>query len=568
MKYAWNIKQDKAGDIIQALLQNRGIDKADVAAFLNPDWQKDTHDPQQFKEIKAAVDRIFHALENQQKIVIHGDYDADGVCGSALLYDTLRQIAERLALPFSNVSVYLPDRERDGYGVAMHTVERLGKEKTNLLLTVDCGIANASEFDRAAELGIDVIICDHHQLGERFPEKALVIHPLAPGENYPNKNLCGTGVAFKLASVLIDKARRRGADFQPGYEKWLLDFVAIATVTDVVPLIGENRALEKFGLIVLNKTRRPGLQKLIELSRVKLGEIGTQEIGFRIGPRINAAGRIGSAEIAFRLLVSQDQREIEQLANELEMLNRERQRISDLAFREAKQMILEAETSLVHVVWSEAWHPGIVGLVAGKLVSEFGVPAFALAKIGDNFVGSGRSIGGMHLVEAMRSCGDIFVKAGGHPEACGLTIENEIRLQEFHMGVQKFALEFFKGSEPKPMIDIDLKINLAEIDWPLLEKLQQLEPFGQKNKRPTFLVEKVQIMRAEAVGSTSSHLKLVVHAGEGGVWNAIGFGFGEWARQLMIGDLVDLVFELSVNEWQGEREIQLQIIDLKHSINR
>ncbi|MFH1766668.1 MAG: single-stranded-DNA-specific exonuclease RecJ [Patescibacteria group bacterium] len=567
MKFDWQIQQGKTDDIVETLLANRGIkEEADVAAFLNPDWDDHTYNPMLFQQMKTAVDRLFHALENQQKIVIHGDYDADGVCGSALLYDALRQICERLALPFSHVEVYLPDRERDGYGVAMHTIERLGKEKTDLLITVDCGIANADELDYAHELALDVIICDHHQLAERLPQHALIIHPLAPGETYPNKHLCGTGVAFKFASALLAKARRRGADFPVGYEKWFLDYVAVATVTDVVPLLGENRALEKFGLVVLNKTNRPGLRKIIELSRTKLGEIDTQAIGFRIGPRLNAAGRISSAKIAFQTLTSTDQSEVERFANELEMLNRERQRISEIDFKEARLIAQEKKDASVQVVWSETWHPGIVGLIAGKLVTEFGVPAFALTRVGDNFVGSGRSVGGLHLVEAMRSCGDIFIKAGGHPQACGLTIASEELIYQFQTGVEKFAKEFFGSNDLKPSLNIDAELPLDHANWEVFETLQKFAPFGQSNPHPIFVAHNLQIMRADAVGKTGNHLKLVLHTGQN-AWNAIGFGLGDLARQLMLGDMVDIVYELTVNEWNGEKELQASILDLKQINN-
>lgn len=566
MKYEWNIKSGDINDIVQALLENRCITgEADVAAFLSPEWDLHTHDPMEFTQMTSAVDRLFLALENKERIVIHGDYDADGISGTTLLYTAIRDICEKLSFDFKNIFAYLPDREKDGYGVAMHTIDRLTKENTKLLITVDCGIANADELDFGKELGIDTIICDHHQLGERLPQNARIIHPLAPGETYPNKHLCGTGVAFKFASACIDEARKRGADFPEGYEKWFLDLVAIATVTDVMPLIGENRVLEKYGLLVLNKTRRPGLKKIIELSRSELGSLDTQSIGFRIGPRLNAAGRISSAEIAFRAVSSNDVEEVEKLSNELELLNRERQRISEASFKDARIIAGKRSSSFVQVVWHEAWNPGVVGLIAGKLVTEFGVPAFALTRVGNKFVGSGRSIGGLHLVEAMRSCGDIFIKAGGHPQACGLTIATEELVYTFQERVENFAREYFGDKTPKPLLDIDAELPLKKITWDLYKDIQKFEPFGQGNPRPLFLARNVQILRADAVGKSATHLKLMLDPGSGVPIGGIGFGFGALSKKLMVGDFVDIVYELSVNEWNGNKELQCVISDIKTS---
>lgn len=566
MEYQWKIKNAGGGDIITRLLQNRGITtEFEIASFLNPDWDRDTYDPMLFRQMSAAVERIFRALEIGEKILIHGDYDADGVCGSALLYTALRDICRKLNFSF-NVSVYLPDREHDGYGVAMHNIERFVQEKVNLLITVDCGIANAPELERAQEHDIDSIICDHHQLAPELPKSSIIIHPLAPGEEYPNKNLSGTGVVFKLASILIQAAKDRGADFPDGYERWFLDFVAIATVTDVMRLMGENRALEKYGLMVLNKTRRPGIKKIIEFSGTQFGSIDTEAIGFRIGPRLNAAGRIRSADLAFRTLISESEDEAIHLASDLEIINRERQRISNLAYEEAKITAHESHANAhVLVVYNETWHPGIIGLVAGKLASEFGRPAFALTAVGEHFIGSGRSVGGFHLVEAMRFCGDIFIKSGGHPQACGLTLASLEMIKVFDEKLQQFAYEFFGNDRPKPILEIETEIDVDEISLDLYYQLKKLEPFGQGNPRPIFISRMAQIISVQAVGAEKSHLRLTIASEKGNVRQGIGFGLGAWAGKLLPGQLIDIVFELSVNEWNGSIDIQCRILDLKPS---
>ncbi len=569
MEKAWKIAERVDQDLIQQLLRNRGLTtEPEIAAFLNPTWEM-AIDPHEFTQMKAAVERVFRALEKGEKIVIHGDYDADGTCGSALLFGALQDIL--VHPPFRRdgevVAVYLPDREREGYGVALHTVGRLATEGTNLLITVDCGIANDVSLGRARELGVDVIICDHHQLGEKLPEGAIILHPGAPGETYANKHLCGTGVAFKLASALIHEARQRGADFPEGYEKWFLDLVAVATVTDVMPLLGENRTLELFGLKVLNKTRRPGLQKIIEYCRTPLGELETESIGFQIGPRINAAGRMKSASIAFRAITAKSVEEAEAGAQELETLNRDRQRVSDAAYAEAVEMIAQVKSKdltppKIHVVWSDTWLPGIVGLVAGKITNNFGTPAFALTKVGEHYVGSGRSAGGFHLVEAMRACGDIFVKAGGHPEACGLTLASLEAVEQFQELITAQAEAYFIEDYQCSALVIDAELPLESINWPLYEKIKAFEPFGQKNPKPIFSAHNLEVSQAQTMGSTGSHLRLTVKTPVG-QQKLIGFGFGNLAPELLLGNRVDVAYQIEVNEWNGRRELQARMIDIR-----
>ncbi len=561
MAFKWKILSEEPGDLVETLLQNRGIEKDQLAAFLSPDWDRDLHDPELFTAMRAAVARTFDAMEKGENIVIHGDYDADGISGTTLIFGILQDIADKLNFVF-NVKPFLPDRERDGYGVAMHTIERFGTEGVKHIITVDCGIANADELDRAQELGMSVVICDHHQLGERLPGHAHIIHPLVPGESYPNKKLCGTGVAFKFGTSLLNEARKRGADFPKGYEKWYLDLVAIATVTDVMPLLGENRALEHFGLLVLNKTQRPGLKELIQLAGCHLGGIDTQSIGFRIGPRINAAGRIGSATTAFKALSAKTAKDATDFAAELEILNRQRQRISEASYEEAHKIVHAAgKRAPIYVVWQETWNPGIVGLIAGKIVSEFGVPAFALTRVGDKFVGSGRSIGGLHLVEAMRSCGDIFIKAGGHPQACGLSLKED-QLEVFKTRVTAFASDYFSGDAPAPELRIDTVLPIGAIHWDLYAEINRLAPFGEGNPPPVFVAKNVEVNEVKTMGKTNKHLRLSCKDDQGKIWKAVGFGFGAWAEKLAVGDSVDIVYEIDVNEWNGTRDLQIRIIDL------
>jgi len=550
-------------DVVETLLNNRGIKDEDRASFLNPDWETGTHDPFLFTRMQEAVDRLFLALEQGEKIVIHGDYDADGMSGATLLFTAITEVAEKLNFKL-DLSVFLPDREKDGYGVAKHTVEKFIANGVQLIVTVDCGIANADEFDLAKDAGIDVIICDHHQLGVRLPTHAYIIHPLAPGETYPNKHLCGTGVAFKFVSALIIEARKRGADLPEGYEKWFLDLVAIATVTDVMPLHGENRVLEKFGLKVLNKTRRLGIQQIMHFAGSEQGQVDTQTIGFQIGPRINAAGRIKHASVGFNALSATNIIDAEKFAGELELLNRDRQTISRAAAAEAKKMVEDRKSSEpILVVWNDSWNPGIVGLVAGKLVSTFGVPAFALTKVGDKYVGSGRSVGGLNLVEAMRSCGDIFIKAGGHPQACGLSIESEELLKEFQTKVVKYGKEYFGAEAPKPVTDIDFVLPLEKMTRELFTDLQKLEPYGEGNKPPVFVAQNLKVLIAETIGKTKTHLRLSVTTPNGKTAKMVGFSLGDFASELNAGDMVDVAYEIVENEWNGNITLEGRVVDIK-----
>ncbi|MBU4314791.1 single-stranded-DNA-specific exonuclease RecJ [Patescibacteria group bacterium] len=560
MNRVWQIQPRVSDDIVLQLLHNRSISSQNAEVFLNPDYDRDLHDPFLFLQMQTAVDRVLIAIEKSEKIVVHGDYDADGICGSTLIMDVLKHVSDAMGVEL-NASVFLPHRERDGYGVASHTVDQIIKDKTSLLITVDCGISNAKELDAGEESGLDVIICDHHQLAEQLPKFAVIIHPLAPGENYSNKKLCGTGVAFKFACALLICARERGIKVGDGYEKWLLDLVAIATVTDIVPLLGENRALEKFGLKVLNRTRRPGLLKIIQNANLELGKIKTDDIGFRIGPRLNAAGRLKDASVAFDALNAKTQDEADSYSKNLEMLNRERQRISDFAFQEAKQQIIGQEARYAHVVWSDSWTPGILGLVAGKIANEFNVSTFALSKSGDQFIGSGRSANGLHLVEAMRACGDIFIKAGGHPEACGLTLESLEMVEIFSNKVNAYAEIVLKEKLESQEFLIDAQVDVKDINFEFYKNIMQFEPFGTGNPTPVFALENATVGSIQAIGSEGKHLRLRLED-NGSALECIGFGFGKYASQLKIGSTASIAFKLRVNEWNGNTKLQAEIADI------
>ena len=551
--------------IILQLLYNRGItDQQDVDVFLGPDWSRDVYSPFAFTTMQRAVDRVFLALENAEPIVDHGDYDADGICGSTVLFSTLQLLSRKMNKDESLLSVFLPHREKDGYGVQPETIERLSEErKMKLLITVDCGISNRPAVLKAKEFGVDTIICDHHQLPlpDDIPHEAIMIHPLSPGETYPNKHLAGTGVAFKLASALIIEAQKRGADLPEGYEKWLLDLVAIATVTDVMPLTGENRVLEKYGLLVLNKTKREGLKQLINVAGSK-PPLDTYSIGFQLGPRINAPGRIDHAMRAFELLSEEDPYEASQKAARLNEINKDRQKISEEVYKEVKAQVAQSDYTHMSFAIADHWPVGVAGLVAGKLVSEFGKPAFVLTQVKDHYAGSGRSLHGFDVTKAMKKADHVLLRYGGHPEACGMSCQTQDDAKAFFDIMHQEAITYFSDQAPEPQIDIDTSISFDQINWELVELLEQMKPFGQKNPEPIFLSEKVTIDAMQLVGKEGKHIRFTLSQ-NGRKHKVIGFRFGEWVHKLSLGDTIDVVYRIGVNEWNGNRSIQLVLVDLK-----
>lgn len=550
--------------VILQLLWNRGFKtQEETDVFLGPDWSRDTFSPDLFLNMKQAVTSVYESLERGEVITIHGDYDADGTCGTAVLFTTLREICRALTFDEKKITTYIPHREKEGYGMSIETIEHLSShEKTKLVITVDCGISNKLAIDRGVELGIDTIVCDHHTIPAELPISAILIHPLVPGETFPNKHLCGTGVAFKLASALIVEARNRGAHFPEGHEKWLLDFVAIATVTDVMPLRGENRVLEKYGLLVLNKTRRKGIQKLLDVTGSTLGKLDTVSIGFQIGPRLNAAGRMTHASEALDLLIEEDDLRATTLAMRLHELNIERQKASQLMFEQAKRQIGEAVGESLIVAYQDGWSAGLVGLVAGKLVNEYSRPVLVVGKDGEKFVGSGRSIEGFDVTKALRYAAEFLDKFGGHPQACGFSVAGEERFHKAMEMMKDFAAKELKPDDLEPQLTIDAEIPLEKISWEFFDAMQAFHPFGTGNPVPVFVSRGVKVAAYSTVGRDDGHLKLRLACTTGKLVEAIGFGFGNWTTKLSLGSQIDIVFEIQVNEWNGNRQLQIRIIDM------
>ncbi len=564
--------------IVAHLLYHRHIrTQEQMDEFLNPDYSLHVHDPFLFTDMDKAVKRLFLAMERNEKVTIHGDYDADGVSGAVILTSMFR------AFNYHFIDVFLPHRETDGYGLNMKTIELLHAQGTNVIITCDCGISNGAEVARAQELGIDVIITDHHTIPATLPPAYAIIHPKIDTETYPDKGLAGGGVAFKLLQGMFHAHAKSHETLPNGqkhdaFEKWQLDMVAIASVADMVPLLGESRTLTKYGLIVLNKTRRIGLHKLLIETKIletdgsAKTDIDADTIGFRIAPRINAAGRMEHANVAYKLLVEERPTDAIDLAYRLDQNNVERQATTEILVDEALEQVKTQQDSPILFIFGNGWPTGLIGLIASRLKERFQKPTIAMSRTAEGeIVGSGRSVAGFNFVLAMQTIPEQFHKFGGHPMAGGFTLSKETTLDLFKQALTEQCLTQTKDVDMTPTIDIDGQITLEEVNWELYDVLERFKPFGMANPKPKYLAEKVKVVGIEPLGKDGKHMRLMVQHTTNKVRKTVGWNFCygadiNYCELLKTGDLIDIIFEVAVNEWNGNRELQLTVVDLKKSI--
>lgn len=546
--------------LVQVLF-NRGLTTQEqIDAFVNLDYGRDVHDPFLFKQMRRAVDRIVKAVKNQESIVVYGDYDADGVTATVIMVEALRLLGGK-------PDVYIPYRKTEGYGLNQEAVKEFNTKGVNLIITLDCGTTNAPEVALANELGMEVIVVDHHQKPAELPAAYAIINSSFEDEPYPFRHLTSGGLAYKVATALL-QATDYGAAvgrqrLAVGREKWWLELVAISTVTDMAPLTGENRVLAHFGLTVLRKSRRIGLQALFKAMGTDSVSTDTITIGYQIGPRLNAAGRLNHASAAYQLLLTDDQAEAEKLAAELNQTNQTRQQLTSEMVEQAIAQIGEPGERKILCCFDPSWQIGVVGLVAGKLVSRYRLPAIVMGESGKEIIGSGRSIPAYNIVEGLTSVSEYLGKFGGHPQACGFTLRRAADRQAFESALAAQARQALEGIDTRPLLEIDGAIELERVDWPLVEALDQLEPFGLGNERPRFIATGLEIVELRTVGANDKHLRLHVRHNGHNVHKTIGFAFGDWSRRVRVGDRIDCVFEIGSNEWNGNKEIQLKIVDLK-----
>jgi single-stranded-DNA-specific exonuclease len=542
---------------IVQVLHNRGIkDPNEVAAFLTGDVGE--ANPFSLDDIGTAVTRLRQALRAGEPIAVYGDFDSDGVTATVLLVQTLRALG-------GDVRAYIPNRVDEGYGLHEQALTSLARDGVRVVITVDCGVRSLDETEFANRLGLDVIITDHHSAGDRLPKAVAVIDPKHSVNRYSSNSLAGVGVAYKLAQALLRVQRKvpvtpKGVRLE---EEDLLDLVAIGTVADLAPLLGENRTLVHKGLARINRMERPGIEALCCRAGLKAGQVDAPAIGYVLGPRLNAAGRLDDAKLAYRLLETPYRAEAEQLAERLDQLNRERRQYTTETLAQAREMVLTelAEGKKQHLLFVAGpdFSPGVVGLVASRLLDEFYRPA-VVVKVGEkDSRGSARSIQEFNITHALDACADILVHHGGHTLAAGFTVHTE-KLSQLRERLQALAEETLARKELVPAIDVDTEIPLQEMNRQLWQELQQLSPFGRGNPYPLFISRHVRVQHQRSVGADGQHLKLALSEGQS-TWDAIAFRQGEWAGKL--GDRIDIVYHIEMNEWNGERRLQLNVQDIR-----
>ncbi|MBN1871702.1 MAG: single-stranded-DNA-specific exonuclease RecJ [Candidatus Omnitrophica bacterium] len=536
--------------ITAQLLINRNIsDPREADLFLNSNLDR-LHDPFLFKDMEKSVKRIKKAISQGEKIMIYGDYDVDGISGAALLERVLKDIG-------AHSVTYIPSRIDEGYGLNKGAVKSAHRNGVSLLITVDCGISGKSEIEYLKKLGIPTIVTDHHKINANsFPLDAYgVINPLQEDCHYPFKQLAGVGLAYKLAEAVTKDLSYDMIQH--------LDLVCLGTIQDMVPQLGENRIFTKHGLEAVNNTRKEGIIALIEASGLKNRTISTREVGYMLGPRINAAGRVSSAKIALNLLTTNDKCEARELAARLDRENRNRQRIENLILKEAIDRVeneVNFKDEKVIVLEGDDWHPGVIGIVASRVAERFNRPAIMIAFDEEEGRGSGRSIKNFHLFEALNECSDVLSDFGGHAAACGLTIPRK-NLDEFRLRLNSVAQQFHMAEEIAPGIDIDMEIPLKMLGNRLIVELDELSPFGPGNPRPILasrdlkLKSRPRVMRRDGI-------KMWVTDGNV-TCEAIGFGMIDMIEDIIESESVDIAYTPSFNTWQGLSTLQLELVDIQ-----
>lgn len=540
--------------IIAQILFGRGIGNlTEARKFLFEDSV--SQDPFQMLGIGEAVDRLRAAIRTREPIAVYGDFDADGVTATALLVQVLKSLG-------AHVDPYIPHRVDEGYGLKNEALTVLKEKGASIVVTVDCGIRSLKEVDYGLSLGLDVIVTDHHSVGPELPSARAVVNPKQPGDNYPFKDFSGAGIAFKLAQALLnaelESPQGRSA---PLAEEELLDLVALGTVADLVPLISENRALVKRGINSLNQTERPGLLALMQHAGARNRKIDAGTIGYFLGPRLNAAGRIEHARTAYNLLMTQYPGEADALAQKLEQINRERQQLTETMVNRARDIIAGQDPDQpILIAASTEFMEGIVGLVASKLSEDAYRPAIAIHVGETESRGSARSIPEFNIVQAFDECADLLVRHGGHAAAAGFTVENK-NLDALCSRLKSLAEQGLPKTELVPTLHIDAEAQLGDMNWQTLEALERIAPFGFGNREPIFLTRGAWVRGARIVGN--DHLGLTFTDGTV-VWDAIAFRRRELAGAFGQKPVkVDAVYSLSSRTWGGEPRLQLEVKDLR-----
>jgi len=537
--------------IILQLLKKRGIVTPDqIQRYIYPKLDY-LYNPMLLKDMDKAVVRIREALAKQQKILVYGDYDVDGITSCAILVKLLKNLG-------GSVDFYIPSRISEGYGLNKEAIDVVHKQETKLIITVDNGISSYEEVKYASSLGLDVIITDHHEPQQQIPQAVAVINPKQRDCNYPFKELAGVGVALKLAHALMD------TDTYSKLNQEFLELAAVGTVADMVILLDENRIIVKNGLANLGNTNNKGLSAMMTLLNLKDNSVEPGKISYLLAPRINAAGRIADPKIAVELLLSEKDTHAFELATNLEKINQERQALEMRVLDEAKEVIkqkINLDLDNIIVISSPNWHPGVIGTVASKLTEIYGRPCIMIAEHRGEGRGSGRSIPGFNLFKAISGLSHLLIKFGGHEQAVGLNIKVE-NIEVFREKINQLHRDIFEKIDFRPKLDIDLELNQRDINLELAQQLELMKPFGYGNPKPVFMCRNLHIQDSRTVGNGDKHLKLNLKSYEANI-DAIGFNLGLYKEDLEMASIMDVAFNLEVNRWKGFVGPQLNIKDLK-----
>ena len=540
-------------DILANLLVLRNITNFDQAkTFFRPSLEN-LNNPFLMDGMEAATYRVIQAVSERQLICIYGDYDVDGTCSTALLYLFLKELG-------ANVEYYIPKRLTEGYGISKSAIDYVKSKDTSLLISVDCGITAIEEAEYVKELGMDLIICDHHQPKDEIPNALAVLDPLKPNCNYPFKFLSGAGVAFKLAQGVAERIGKR--DLPLAY----LDLVALAGAADIVPLVDENRILVREGLNIINTNPRPGIVALIENSKNKPGALTSGQIVFTIAPRINAVGRLGDADRAVNLLITNDKDEAYRLAKVLESENYERRKIDEDTLDDALELLGspgELKDCAAIVLHQDKWHPGVIGIVASRLVEKYYRPTIMLTTVDGIAKGSARSISNFNIYEALKQCEDLLIHYGGHQAAAGLAVELE-KIDEFKSKFNQIVQDSISKEDLLPEIHIDTRLNFSEITPKFLRIIDQFAPFGPGNMRPVFLSEDVEVVNTPRIISSKHLIINFRQSGCDKIFDAIGFNMSGYFDLVNTNNsFFDIVYNIDYNSWEGKNIPQLKLKDLK-----
>lgn len=555
MEKVWEIADRKFDDLIDQILYNRGIikreDSREKESFLSPDFSRDLSDPFLIKNLERAVDRIKSASDRGEKVGIFSDYDADGVPAAALLYRAFQKLKLK-------TFVYIPDRE-NGYGLSVEGIDYLVSKGCSLIVTADLGIRNFKEALYCKKIGVELIITDHHLPDQEIPS-ALVINPKQEGDHSPFKELCGCGVAFKLVCGL----RKHFVQINERFLKWNLDLVGISTIADMVPLVGENRVLAKYGLKVISKSKNIGIACLIKSAGIESENLSAYQVGFQIAPRINAPGRLDRATKSFELLVTEEEDRAKELSECLNEKNEERQ--IAMAKTEAEVCDLVAKEELNKdkiIVVAGDWSKGVIGPSASRIVDKYYRPSILFSKTKDAYIGSARSISGVSIIDLLEKAEGLIEKYGGHHGAAGVTVKKSL-FSKFCQKLRELANDLIPDSLLFKKLSVDAEVEPIDLSMSFYEDLINLEPFGFGNPRPVFSLSKVSFSSSRFVGKEEKHLSAIVNTSESSKnFKAIFFSYPYEKEKINKNSLYNIAFNLDIDEWQGRRRLSLNIIDMK-----